>query len=217
MLRLKNLSNKYQKRTCRPVYANTQATPYAASLASSFRATDGSLKLPANGDTTPLGTRTAPAYTHKGSLLPGMVVVRVTGTETVGIATGLAGGTTAIQNSTTTLSNTTINAAGTAEQPFGLLANFVGGDLDEGFSGDSLQNEVGVWRGPDSVFEILAPAFDDTGLADAVTNATKGAGVYLYAGADGRLTYLSTPANRLPVARLVERVSSSRIIVDLIV
>ena len=32
MLRLKNLANKYQKRTCRPLYANTQATPYAATL-----------------------------------------------------------------------------------------------------------------------------------------------------------------------------------------
>ena len=89
MLRLKNLANKYQKRTCRPLYANTQATPYAASLATTFRATDGSLQLPASGDTTPLGTRTAAAYTSKGSLLPGMVAVRVTGTETVGIATGI--------------------------------------------------------------------------------------------------------------------------------
>jgi hypothetical protein len=28
MLRLKNLSNKYQKRLIRPIYAQTQATPY---------------------------------------------------------------------------------------------------------------------------------------------------------------------------------------------
>jgi hypothetical protein len=194
MLRLKNLANKYQKRTCRPLYANTQATPYAATLATTFRDTDGSLKLPKSTETTPLGTRTADAYTSKGSLLPGMVAVRVTGTETIGIATGID----------------------VAERPFGLLANFVGGDLDEGFSGDSLQNSVGVWRGPDSVFEILAPAFDDTGLASAVSGATAGTDVLLYAGTDGRLKYIASPNNRLPVARLIERVNSGRIIVDLI-
>ena len=194
MLRLKNLANKYQKRTCRPLYANTQATPYAATLATTFRDTDGSLKLPKSTETTPLGTRTADAYTSKGSLLPGMVAVRVTGTETVGIATGID----------------------VAERPFGLLANFVGGDLDEGFSGDSLQNSVGVWRGPDSVFEILAPAFDDTGLASAVSGATAGTDVLLYAGTDGRLKYIASPNNRLAVARLIERVNSGRIIVDLI-
>lgn len=195
MLRLKNLANKYQKRTCRPLYANTQATPYAATLASTFRATDGSLQLPQSGDTTPLGTRTAAAYTSKSSLLPGMVAVRVTGTDTVGIATGID----------------------VAEKPFGLLANFVGGDLDEGFSGDSLQNSVGVWRGPDAVFEILAPAFDDTGLAAAVSGATAGTDVLLYAGTDGRLKYIASPSAKLPVARLIERVNSGRIVVDLIV
>ena len=194
MLRLKNLANKYQKRTCRPLYANTQATPYAASLATTFRASDGSLQLPQSGDTTPLGTRTAAAYTSKNSLLPGTVMVRVVGTETVGVATGID----------------------VAERPFGLLANFVGGDLDEGFSGDSLQNSVGVWRGPDSVFEILAPAFDDTGLASAVSGATAGTDVLLYAGTDGRLKYIASPSNRQAVARLIERVDSGRIIVDLI-
>jgi hypothetical protein len=124
-----------------------------------------------------------------------MVAVRVTGTDTVGIATGID----------------------VAEKPFGLLANFVGGDLDEGFSGDSLQNSVGVWRGPDAVFEILAPAFDDTGLAAAVSGATAGTDVLLYAGTDGRLKYIASPSAKLPVARLIERVNSGRIVVDLIV
>lgn len=204
MLRLKNLANKYQKRTCRPLYANTQATPYAASLASTFRDTDGSLKLPGASDDAPLANRTAAAYTSKGSLLPGMVAVRVKGTETISIATG--------NNS--------------AEQPFGLLANFVGGDLDEGFSGDSLQNQVGVWRGPDAVFEILAPAFDDTGAGSSggqsLTTALGtvgdlGTNVLLYGGDDGRLVSFSSPGSRVAVCRLVERVSSSRIIVDLLV
>lgn len=198
MLRLKNLANKYQKRLVRPAYANTQATPYATTLDPQFRATDGTLQLPKSGDTAPLNTRTADAYTLKNSLVPGLVMVRSTG-ENVGVATG----------STSTL-----------EQPFGLLANFVGGDFDEGFAGDSLQNEVGVWRGPDSVFDILAPAFDDTGLAAAyaASAVSKGNPVLLYAGTDGRLKYVSSPTGtQVAVARLVQRHNASRITVDLIV
>jgi hypothetical protein len=128
-----------------------------------------------------------------------------------------------------------VNAAnGKAQYPFGLLANFVGGDLDEGFSGDSLQNSVGVWRGPDSVFEILAPAFvddpsvvvgnsDSLSITSAISGATApGTPVLLYSGADGRLTADSgdgsnTGGNRIAVARLVEYVSPSRITVDLLV
>lgn len=186
MLRLKNLSNKYQKRTCRPLYANTQATPYAASLyvksdgSAGFRATDGKLQLPSNTETV----------TGSGTLYPGIVMARLKGTEQVTVATGVSG-----------------------EQPFGLLANFIGGDLDEGFSGDSLQNSVGVWRGPDSVFEVLAPAFaPGTTLSPDGTSAT----TLLYPDSKGRLTTTASTAN-VAVARLVEVVSSSRIIVDLIV
>lgn len=184
MLRLKNLANKYQKRTCRPLYANTQATPYAANLDASFRDSGGALDLPSG------------AFKYKGSLVPGTVVTRVPNTEGVLVATG---------------------DSAANEKPFGLLANFVGGDLDEGFSGDSLQNSVGVWRGPDAVFEILAPAFDDTGLDAAISGANAPGGeILLYAAADGRLT-VDENSNRAPVARLVEKASSSRIIVDLIV
>ena len=190
MLRLRNLANKYQKRLVRPLYANTQATPYAAHLDASFRGADGSLDLTAGAPA---------AFTLKGSLVPGLVVYRVKGTEGVKVSTGATNG---------------------SEQPFGLLCNFVGGDLDEGFSGDSLQNEVGVWRGPDSVFEVLAPAFDDTNLTEAVSEAaTPGGVVYLYAGADGRLDASADQAgeDRIPVARLIEVASASRIIVDLVV
>jgi hypothetical protein len=189
------------------LYANTQATPYAASLSDSYRVS-GVLTLP------------SAAWKTSNSLLPGMVVTRLAGTEQVAVATGETG----------------TPANPTKEYPFGLLANFVGGDLDEGFSGDSLQNSVGVWRGPDSVFEILAPAFDDSGSGSTslkTTNGTDTAGaqslttaiaassvgtggeVLLYAGADGRLVSLSTPGNRVAVARLVERTSASRIVVDL--
>lgn len=205
MLRLKNLANKYQKRTCRPLYANTQATPYAASLTDSYRV-DGALEIPSAVIVTG----------SKNSLLPGQVVYREKDSEKVKVATSAA-----VED---------------AQKPFGLLANFVGGDLDEGFSGDSLQNQVGVWRGPDAVFEILAPAFDDTGagsdygysLDDAIDDAGVGGEILLYAGEDGRLVALDpaaltdpTPDLTLgdfyPVARLVEKVSSTRIVVDLIV
>lgn len=205
MLRLKNLSNKYQKRLIRPIYAQTQATPYATSLddqtltgpnaatgRTSFRNGDGSRYLPLSGDTNPLGTRTAAAYTTKGSLASGVVMVRTVG-EKVAVGTGIDA----------------------LEQPFGLLANFVGGDLDD--LGD--ENTVGVWRGANhAFFEILAPGFDDTGLAAAYAAIANGVGsVKLYAGPDGRLVYLSSPSTRIAVARLIERVSSSRILIELLV
>ena len=213
MLRLKNLSNKYQKRLIRPLYAQTQATPYAATLdaqtltgpnaetgRTSFRNADGSRYLPKSGDTSPLNTRTADAHTTKNSLTSGLVMVRTVG-EQVAVATGIDDG--------------------TVERPFGLLANFVGGDLDD--LGD--EENVGVWRGPDAVFELLAPAFNDSGLASAATAsaATKGNYVKLYAGEDGRLCAASQlsggSANAATpiVAYLIERVSASRIVIDLAV
>jgi len=213
MLRLKNLANKYQKRTCRPVYANTQATPYAASLDSSFRTSAGALQLPKVGAGTAYGnptgyTRaTSAAYTlnSTGSLCPGLVVVKVNNSEGITIANG---------------------QTGAAERPFGLLANFVGGDLDEGFSGDSLQNEVGVWRGPDSVFEILAPAYDATSMP---TTASGAAGTPLYAQTDGRLgitqpitgqaatTGKGPESTNTQVVAYLVKAESNRILVDLAV
>lgn len=214
MLRLKNLSNKYQKRLVRPLYAQTQATPYAATLddttltgpnaatgRTTFRSSDGSIYLPKSGDTSPLYTRTADAYTLKGGLASGLVMVRTTG-DKVAVATGINDG--------------------SVERPFGILSNFVGGDLDD--LGD--ENQVGVWRGSGgAVLEILAPAFNDTGLSAAytATAAIKGAPVKLYAGADGRLcassqlSGASANAATIPVAHLIERVSASRIVIDLLV
>jgi hypothetical protein len=194
MLRLKNLSNKYQKRTCRPVYAQTQATPYAASLHSSLRdSTTGSIvQLTYSIDANRTNTDAGKAYQSNNSYLPGMVVTRIGNSEDVTIAYG---------NST--------------ERPFGLLANFVGGDFDEGFNGDRLQNEVGVWRGPDSVFEILSPAYGTiTPLATDVTgNSNSGKGTPLYAGTDGRLTSATGQGNTI-IAYLVKK-EANRILVDL--
>jgi hypothetical protein len=126
------------------------------------------------------------------------VLARIKGTDQVTVATGAS-----------------------TEVPFGLLANFVGGQFDEGFEGDSLQNSVGVWRGPDAVFEILAPAFGTVTISDGisagttVTSAATGDSL-LYAGADGRLT-TSQASGAVAVARLIEKPSAGRIVVDLLV
>jgi hypothetical protein len=191
MLRPTKLSNKFQKRTLRPLYAQTQAYPYAAYLDPSLRNSDGSFRKPLAADATGGGfplTRSADAHTLKNGLVPGLVVVKGVG-EGVVVANG---------------------AANANPRPFGLLANFVGGELDD--LGD--EDFVGVWRGVGGVFELLAPAFDDTGLAAAYAAATAGAPVKLYAQADGRVG-ATVPAGATIVAELIERTSASRIVVEL--
>lgn len=118
----------------------------------------------------------------------------------------------------------TLAGAGTTDRPFGLAAQFVGGDLDELHSEDGL----GVWRGAGSTFLLRAPAFNDTGLAAAAT-AEDGAAaneVYMIAGADGRLVYDAAAgpsslsaggSTKLAVARLVKRHSASAIEIELLV
>lgn len=189
MLRVRNLNNIYQKRLIRPLYAQTQATPYAAVLDPSLLNADGSFRAPLGTDTQPIA-RTQPAYLLQGGLVPGTVVVKGAG-EGVVVATG----------------------ANAASVPFGLLANFVGGTLDE----LGTETEVGVWRGPDSVFELLWPAYNDTGLAAAYAAAGPGTPVALYAGTDGRLTSSSPGGSASQVAWLIDRPSASRIIINLTV
>lgn len=207
MLKVQRLSNVLQKRTIRPIYAQTQATPYATSLdeqtltgpnaaagRTSFKNSDGSRYLPLSGDTSPLATRTANAFTLKNSLVPGTVLVRTEG-ERVAVATGAAGG---------------------VEKPFGLLANFIGGELDDLGEND----EIGVWRGAyHAFFELLFPAWNDTGLATALgeTANKKGGQVKLYAGADGRLEFLSSPGEKIAVAEVIERPTASRLLIELLV
>jgi len=172
------------------LYAHTQATPWGATLDASLRNTDGSFRAPLAAD----AGRTASAFTFQNGLVAGTVMAKGAG-ESMLVATGS-------------------NPSGTGLGPyaFGLLANFVGGNLDE--LGD--ENQIGVWRGPDSAFELIFPAFDDTGLAAAYSAATTaGIPVSLYAGQDGRLTALGSPGNRQVVAHLVERASASKIVIDL--
>lgn len=198
MLRIRNLSNQYQKRTLRVLYGHTQATPYAASLDPSLRNTDGSFRIPVDADTLPLD-RAADAFTLQGGLVPGTVLARAANSENV-----------VVHNGATTVDT------------FGLLANFVGGTLDE--LGD--ENNVGVWYGKDSVYEVLAPAFNDTGLAAAAAAATAGQPVYLYPGPDGRLAEAGqVTGEQAPtavgtgdaVAVLVKRDSAAKITIKLLV
>lgn len=194
MLQVRNLSNVFQKRLIRPLYAQTQATPWAGTLDASLRNTDGSFRKPLAADTTPVA-RSADAYTLQSGLVPGTVLVKSASEQFV-VATGAA----------------------TSERPAGLLANFVGGNLDDLKD----NNEIGVWYGPGSQFELLAPAFNDTGLAAAYAAATPGQPVLLYAGADGRLAQPTAlvggaATSKVAVAELVERRSASVIQIKLLV
>jgi len=187
MLRIRNLSNQYVKRHLRPLYAHTQATAYACTLDASLRNVDGSFRAPLSTDTLPIA-RSANAYTYQGGLLPGTVMLKAAG-EGVVVHPG----------------------GNTALRPFGLLAQFVGGTIDD------LQdnNEVACWQGVNSVWELLAPAFDDTGLAAAYAAATPGSPVRLFAGTDGRLTATNPGSNAPVVAYLVERTSAAKITIQL--
>lgn len=193
-----NILYTAQKRLIRPLYAQTQGFPYACSLDASLRNTDGTLRTPLSSDTAggvagqgtvPL-TRTAAPFTYSGSLIPGLVMVKTTG-EYACIAQG---GT-------------------TSTQPMGLLGQWLGGTFDN----VGTSNQVGVWMGPDSVFELLAPAWNDTTVAAAVTAAGAGVQVLLYAGTDGRLTYLSSPGSAVPIARVQDRPSAARLIIQMLI
>lgn len=123
---------------------------------------------------------------------PGQVAVKTTG-EQMDVADGTAAG----------------------DVPFGLFNNFINGVMDELGGG----TEISVWvGGRDAVFEILA-GFDssETPLAPSVTwtdlNDDRG-GVALYADVNGRLT--NTDGGAPQVARLIEAVSNTKIVVQLV-
>lgn len=196
MQRLRNLSEIYQKRLIRGEYVQHQATPYATPLDPSFFNSDGSIRIPLSSDTTPL-TRSAAPYTLDGSIIPGLCLTRTVG-ENVAISTG---------------------STSVAERPFGLLANWVGGDFDEIGPQNVGSGVVGCWRGPDATFTLLAPAFNSTGLSAAFVAAqTTGVPVLLYAGTDGRLVYVSSPTGtQVAVARLLNFPATSRITIEMIV
>lgn len=114
-------------------------------------------------------------------------------------------------------------ATDASARAWGLFAQHVGGNIDD-LRGRS---EIAIWRGIGSVWEVLAPAFNDTGLASpaAAEVGTGATEVYLNSGTDGRLVK-STGANSTltfigganqPVARLIQRLSANAIKIELLV
>jgi hypothetical protein len=102
------------------------------------------------------------------------------------------------------------NGANAAVQPMGLLGQWVGGTFDN----VGQLNQVSVWMGPDSVYTLLAPAWNDTTVAAAVAAAGAGQQVLLYAGTDGRLTYVASPGSQVPIARVVNRQSAQVLVIQ---
>lgn len=189
MQQIGTLNNALQKRLIRPLYAHTQATPYAAVLDPLLRNTDGSFRRPLNTENQAgMGARTADAFLLQNSLVPGTVMVKNAG-EGMLVHNGAA-----------------------TPRAFGLLANWVGGTFDDLKS----NNEIGVWRGPDSAWELLYPAFNPTGLSAAYSGATAGSPVSLVAGVDGLLlgVAVGAEAGRQIVARLTEY-TPAKITIDL--
>jgi len=192
-----NILQTAQKRLIRPAYAQTQGFPYASYLDPSLRNSDNTIRVPQSTDapaTYPL-TRSANAFTYDGSIVPGTVMVKTTG-ENACVASG----------------------ANAAIQPWGLLDQWIGGTFDN----VGQNNEIGIWMGPDSTYDLLAPAWNDAGgdgtaLAAAIAAAGAGVNVFLYAGADGRLTNYTTPGSRIPVARVIERWSAARLTIQLVI
>lgn len=104
-------------------------------------------------------------------------------------------------------------ATAATDVPFGLFNNFINGAMDELGGG----TEISVWvGGRDAVFEVLAgPSASETPLATVTwtgLNATRG-GVPLHSDANGRLTNVVAGPQ---VARLIEAVSNTKIILQLV-
>lgn len=145
-------------------------------------------------------------HVGKAAIYPGMVAVKLVG-EVVTLHGSNEG------TGTDTITTPSLHA-------FGLFGNFVGGELDD--LGE--RSEVGVWRGRNSVYQVLAPAFNDTGLA-AVAAAEDAAAlaneVYLNAGTDGRLVFdnsaiINETTDHMQTVRLIERLSDKAIVVELL-
>lgn len=151
---------------------------------------------------TPKSAYLDPNFDRSYPVYPGMGVYKTTG-ENVMPMGGYSGG-----------------AGTTNAVPYGLIANYVGGDgIDELL--DAGINTTAVWTlGPDSEFEILAPAFDSN--LTWTDGSGSGAGptlVYVCFAATGTTTpgQLCTSAlstsNRstAPVARLLKVNSATKI------
>lgn len=184
------LSNDYVKRTIRPLYAWTQATPKPCFL-------------------DPAWTRAIPIWPGMGFVRSGGDLVTLAGANSVqmGSKTMTGAAHTGNAGSDVTANTTPV---------YGLGALYVGGDgIDELLYAGI--NAFAVWvLGPDSEFEILAPAFDATATWTdptdgsgsqlvAVSTATANQGMLVPAAAGGSTTTTA------PVARLLKVNSSTKI------
>lgn len=177
MIRAKKLSLVTARRTLRALYAQTQGYPYAANL----RTASGSQW---NDSTKNQSTLTA--FGQAGSvaqIFPGASMTLYD------------------DDGTTFLGAETVDLGYVDSKPFGLSANFVGGDLDE----LSDLGEIGVWRGRGSVWIVLAPVFSGT-PAD---------GDIIVTAARGQLLLDNTPTAGATVGQCLDNIGPNAIILDL--
>jgi len=191
------LSNDYIKRTVRPLFAWTQATPKPAFL-------------------DPNWTRAVPVWPGMGFIRTGGDLVTLAGANSVQMNGATMAGAAGASNNGSTYT------AG-ALPVYGLGALYVGGDgIDELLYAGI--NAFSVWvLGPDAEFEILAPAFDPTATW---ADPTDGSGASLIgvacqtgtgtgrtaASLQGQLVpWSSSTSISAPVARLLKVNSSTKI------
>src|SRR6516225_678227 len=193
------LSNDYIKRTIRPLFAWTQATPKPVFL-------------------DPNWTRAVPVWPGMGFIRTGGDLVTLAGAN----STQMNGAT--MQGTAGTSNNGSSYLVATQTLPiYGLGALYVGGDgIDELLYAGI--NAFAVWvLTPDAEFEILAPAFDPTATWADPTDGSGASliGVACQTGTDTGLTaaslqgqlvpWSSSTSISAPVARLLKVNSSTKI------
>lgn len=221
-----NVAITAQKRLVRPVYAQTQGFPYAATIDPYLRTSTvggilGTIRVPTAGDsvgTVPTGGLGAAPFditstivTYQGSIMPGTVMAFSNNQYS-------SGGTNVESVSVHPGSHT----SDTTVQPAGLLGQWLGGTFDN--LGQTSQ--VGIWMGPDSTYDILQPAWDYTNISSAVTSNTGNAQVLLFAGNQAANAGLLTSSAgvtgysagvTVPVARVIAMLSNAVLRVQMLV
>lgn len=182
------LSNDYVKRTIRPLYSWTQATPKSCFL-------------------DPAWTRAVPIWPGMGFVRTGGDLVTLAGANSVQM-----GGKTMAGSAHTGNAGSDVTAA--AVPVYGLGALYVGGDgIDELLYAGI--NAFAVWvLGPDAEFEILAPAFDATATWTDPADGSGAAfiGVSTATANQGMLVpWSSSTTISAPVARLLKVNSSTKL------
>jgi len=195
MLRLgTDLNAAFTRRELRVLYNGTHAYPYAAQLDAGFNRLEGAY---AGGGAITGAT---------AAIFPGLVAAKTTG-ENVTLA-GTDSGANGEANH--------VSGGKTPGRAFGLFADYVGGKLGSNFP--DTWTQIGVWRGVGSVYELLAPAFEDDTLETSGELGTGATEIYLNANAKGQLdaeaagTYVVSNT-----ARLINQLSANALIVELLV